>query len=236
MHRGLLGLVSKKRNLLFAPMDINLFANSNEISWFTHLLNIVTTKHNFRNFKDIIGSSNNAIIALLLGLGYTIKEIQQKLNEIPFQQAVSNSGKKIYQPLSIMLDTKTSAINTESISKQFKLSTKDSFLMWAQKQISNKLTNPMATFENLNTEAKKQTCFKNIHLIGLNIETGKLEIFNCKNTPNMPIAIAARICMSCSTIFSIVEIIDSTTREKNVYADGGLVLQHIDFSKYKIAC
>ena len=233
--RELLELVSKKRNMLFSPININFFSNYNDELWFTSSLSMLTGKRNSKNLKDIVGSSANAVIALLFGLGHTTKEIQHKLNDITFYQSLINTGSKNYKPLSITVGAKPSTIKTTLRRKQFKLSATDCFFKWVQEQISNKLVNPMATFEDLNVQGKKQACFKNIHLIGLNIETGKLEIFNCKNTPDMPLAIAVRICMSCSTTFSIVKIIDSTTHTNKVYVDGGLVLQHIDLRKYKIA-
>jgi predicted acylesterase/phospholipase RssA len=227
----LLELGDIENNLFFVPENINY----NEASWFSYLPKLLTKNNNSKDFEDIIGSSANAILTLLLGLGYTTEEIYQKFNDVVFQKILKNTGNKDNKPLSIIMDFKTSPSKTIAHKKQFRLSAKDDFLSWTQAQINNKLNNPMATFENLNAQIKKQANFKNIHLIGLNIETGRLEIFNCKNTPNMPIAVAVRICMSCSTAFPVVEIIDSVTLEKNVYVDGGLILQHIDFSKYKKA-
>ncbi len=228
--RELLALVNKNMDLLFVPIAINLFSNNHDISQFANLLNSATRNSEFRNFKDIIGSSANAIIALLFGLGYNAKEIQHKFNDAAFYQALSNVGNKDYKPLSIVIDTKTSIVKTDPIKKQFKLlSTSDSFIVWIQERIADKLEQPLATFANLREKAQANNSFKDIHLIGLNIETGRLEIFNHKNTPDMPLAIAARICMSCSTAFSVVEIIDSDTCKKCVYADGGIVLQHLNF-------
>ena len=233
--KELLGLISKKRNLLLAPGNVNFHNKSNDIAGLVSSLNTFTSKHNFINFKDIVGSSANAVIALLLGLGYTTKEISYKLNDITFYQSLNNAENKYYQPLSIVVDVETST-KTEHLKKQFKLSAQDSFLIWAQEQIRNKLINPMATFGDLNAQAKKQRGFKDIHLIALNIATEKLEIFNYQNTPDMPLAIAVRICMSFSTAFSIVEIKDLVLGENNSYLDGGIVLQHLNIKKHKMMC
>lgn len=233
-YKETLDFEKNKKNLLIVPGNTNFFRKAKH-EHFVSSLRWLSSKNANKNFKDVVGSSTCAPVALLLSLGYKTKEIQIKLDTTSFRQIVNNIGNKHKQPLSIVIDNGISKDKNSSRKPQFKISIKDSFLEWAKEQISDKLVHPLATFIDLKKSSLVNNSFKNIHLIGLNLETKKLEVFNYKNTPNIPIAIAVRICMSYSTVFSIVEIIDANTHKKSVYVDGGLVLQHIDFSNYKIA-
>lgn len=233
--RNLTRLIGNKRNILLAPKGVNFLNDVWDASYLAKSLEILKDS-SYSAETDVIGSSANAVVALLYGIGYNIREIQAKINELSFYKILRNGVNKCNRPLSIIVDSNTNDDGIEgNLNKQFKMSERDNFVLWVQKQINNKLGDPMATFNDLHLQAKHQARFKNVHLLGLNIETGKFEIFNYKNTPDMPITIAARICMSFLTVFSVVEINDLTLNKKYSYMDGGIALQHVDFAKYKIA-
>ena len=168
---------------------------------------------------DVVGSSANAIVTLLIGLGYTPAEINFKLNILHSNIIFNNKNDKF----------NALKYNTPSLSRQFKFSSKDDFISWSQAQISKKLKNPMATFSDLHRQIKDRANLKNMHFIVLNITTGRLEIFNNKNTPDIPILMAVRICMSTFTEFSSVKINNSLLGTNNIYLDSGVILQHMSF-------
>lgn len=220
------------KNVLFLEPVNDSFPN-NELK-LTYLQNVLRRITCQQKVQHIIGSSASAVIALLLGIGYTAEEIQAKLNSIDFKKFIGNENSI---PLTIVAEDNISNIKGSLKKKQFKCLKGDKFLVWAQQQIMEKLGDPLATFANLNKQTRQRNVFTNIHLVGLNLTTGRLVIFNYKNTPDMPIAIAVRICMSFSMIFPMVEIKDVAMNKKYVYVDGGIILQHFNLiTKIKNGC
>lgn len=226
----------KEENTLFISPEYIEFPYINNVNKLALLKGIVENL-NYKNIKDIVGSSASSIVALQLALGYSVKEIILELKSASFCKLLNNNDdNEPYKPLTIVVESRKKEFKRILKKLEYKTLKKDNFLIWAQKQVTEKLGHSLTTFADLHKKSKINNLLKNIHLVGLNLTTNKLMLLNYKNTPNMPIAMALRICMSFSTTFSIVEIKDLTTNNKCIYADGGIPLRHINFSKYKIAC
>ena len=223
---GFLNNIGKEKALFLEPTCIDF--SKLHTAEFISSLNTIIKNTGFEKIKDIIGSSAGAIIALLLGLGYTFAEIVLKLNDVHFHQLLNNKSNLYRIPLSLIVSNKTQN-NQAILDRQVECLQEDNFLIWATQQIQDKLGSPWATFSDLHKQATQDPSLKDIHLIGLDLNTGKLVLLNYKNTSDLPIAIAVRICMSFSTTFSIVEIKNLSTGEDSAYADGGITLQHINF-------
>lgn len=210
---------NKKTTLLLIPnhFDYNFNNKGNLKELHTTLNNI-----NIDNIQDIISSSLNAIIALLISLGYTTNEILLKVNDINLYHYSNNHQ----APLSITIDHNNNLKNS-SDKQTFTFLNQDQCFLWVQRQIALKLHNPLATFNDLKKQTQTNLTFKNIHLIGLNLTTNKLVILNYQDTPNLPIAIAVRICMSIFTMLSVVTIKNLFSNKTSTYTDGGIVLQHV---------
>jgi predicted acylesterase/phospholipase RssA len=64
--------------------------------------------------------------------------------------------------------------------------------------------------------------FKNLEITGFNMSTQKLEVFNVENTPDMPVALAARISMALPPVFKLVLADPKSEGANKLYGDGGL--------------
>lgn len=212
---------SDQNTLQLIPISVDYFNTYNKQN--IRYLNTLLNNTNIKNIQNIISCSINAIIALLLGLGYTANEIPYKLNDL----GLLKSNNKQLRPLSVIVENEIQSTNHQLSKKEFTCLNEDNFLVWAQKQIVDKLHDPLATFVDLRKQSQANPSFKKIHLIGLNLTTNRLVVLNDKNTPNLPIAIAVRICMSIFTMFSVVEIKDLSSSSTSTYMDGGIVLQHV---------
>lgn len=220
--------VREEKTFFLAPayLDFSNTCNNNCI----RLVNALVGNFNSKKIKDIVGSSTSAVIALLLGLGYTVNELRCKLNNVSLNNLTNN---KYSTPLSIIVEDKQQNLKFGLRKKEFKCIKEDNFLIWAKQQVADRIGQPLATFADLHNQIQTNTSLRDIHLIGLNLTTQNLVLLNYKNTPDMPIAIALRICMSFSTAFSIVEIVDLSTNKTFTYTDGGITLQHIKVKKCK---
>lgn len=206
-HFSYLG-VSEKDNFFLAPTDID-FCNRSH-SNHANLINNLISNFTSPKIKNIIGCSTSVGVALLLSLGYRVDEMQHKFKNISFYTFTKNQ----YPSL-------------PPIPSQLKCLNEEHFFVWAKQQVADKLGHPLATFADLHKQTQASWLLKNIHLIWISLITGKLVFLNHKNTPDMPIAIAARLCMSFSTKFSIVKIEELSTNKKYAYVDGGITLQHM---------
>ncbi len=220
-HSEYLGNSIKQNVISFIPEHIDFSNNSIQ---FISFINKLTENIHLEQATAVVASSASALVALLVALGYTPKEIKFKLKDVCFKRLFNDTNNR---QLTLHVISNYKSV----LCKQFKLLEIDNFIGWLEDQINNKLENHMATFADLNIQSKKQLGFKNIHLIVLNIGTGKLEVFNYRNTPDLPLAIAVRICMSFSTAFSIVEIKNLMNGESKSYMDGGIVLRQLGFRR-----
>ncbi|WP_432404754.1 patatin-like phospholipase family protein [Wukongibacter sp. M2B1] len=159
--------------------------------------------------KDIVrvgGASAGSINALLLGLGYSVKEIgdivKYKLN---FERILDDEW-------GIIRDT-------------YRMITKygwhkgEYFSRWISELIKNKTGKDDINFE----EHEKMQIGPQLHFVGTNLSTGFSNIFSCKNTPKMSISDAVRISMSIPLIFTAVKLGEEDCSSKNVYVDGGVL-------------
>ena len=168
--------------------------------------------------KDMFVTHN--IAAFLLCLGYTVPELVATIDTQNFGKLLTDHTH--YQPFLVTLD--------KQAKYQYSFTNSDPFFNWSRQQITAKFDHEFITFAELHTRAQHSKAIKNINLIVLNITTNKFEIFNYKNTPALPLALAMRICASGLTAFSPVEIIDLQQNTANAYLDSSILLQHLNFS------
>ena len=83
--------------------------------------------------------------------------------------------------------------------------------------IQRKTGNGEITFEELEMMRKEGKTFRELHLIGADVNTGYAIVFNSEKTPKVKIADAARISMSIPLFFAVVR------RNEHIYVDGGLL-------------
>lgn len=103
----------------------------------------------------------------------------------------------------------------------------DKFRAWIEERIYEKTDIINATFSEIHELKKQGRLFKDIYVIGVNINTQRTEIFSYEHTPNMVVADAIRISMSIPLVFKPHQGVVKNQGDKieptgQFYVDGGL--------------
>ncbi len=159
-----------------------------------------------QNIERVAGTSAGAMVAVLIGLGYTADELRDILWSINFKNFLDSSW-------GIVRDTKR-LLNDYGWYKG------EYFRNLMAGYIKEKTGDGEITFKQLETMREKGKPFRDIHLIGADLSTGYSKIFCAKHTPHVKIADAARISMSIPLFFAAVKGVDG---DNHVYVDGGLL-------------
>lgn len=169
-------------------------------------LNVLDEEGILSNIERVAGTSAGAMVATLIGLGYSAQELQDILWSINFQNFLDSSWGVIR--------------NTTRLLEEYGWYKGDFFRNLMADYIKDKTGNSETTFGEFKKMRKDGLPFKDIHLIGTDLSTGYSKVFNSKFTPNVTIADAARISMSIPLFFSAVR---GKNNNDHVYVDGGLL-------------
>jgi len=161
-----------------------------------------------QKIERIGGTSAGAINALLLGLNYTDKDLEDIILNMNFVKMLFGVRECIY----IFLNFK------KRINNEFGFFKGDRFYNWIKDLIKKKTGNPNSIFQEIHD--KKEKCnFKDIYFIGANLSTGFAEIYSHEDTPDMEVAKAVRISMSLPILFTVIR----KDKQDDVCIDGGLI-------------
>ena len=159
-----------------------------------------------QNIERVAGTSAGAMVAVLVGLGYTAKDISDILWDINFQNFMDSSWGYIRDINRLIND--------------YGWYKGDFFRNLMGGFIKDKTGDSETTFGQLEAMRKKGKPFRDIHLIGADLSTGYSKLFNASTTPDVKIADAARISMSIPLFFAAVKGVNG---DDHVYVDGGLL-------------
>ena len=183
------------RNLIFEGGGVKGIA-------YVGALEVLDKEGILQDIKRVAGTSAGAMVAVLVGLGYTAAELRDILWNLNFQNFLDDSWGYIR--------------DTKRFIKDYGWYKGDYFRNLMADYIKQKTGNGEATFKDLQN-AKK---YKDINLIGADLSTGCSKVFNVKNTPDVKVADAARISMSIPLFFAAVK---GANGDNHVYVDGGLL-------------
>ena len=159
-----------------------------------------------QNIERVAGTSAGAMVAVLVGLGYTAKDISDILWNINFQNFMDSSW-------GIIRDI-------DRFINDFGWYKGDYFRDLIGGYIKDKTGSCDTTFGELEAMREKGKPFKELHLIGADLSTGYSRVFNAENTPDVKIAEAARVSMSIPLFFAAVKGVND---DGHIYVDGGLL-------------
>jgi NTE family protein len=154
-----------------------------------------------QNVERVAGTSAGAMMAVLVGLRYSSKEVQEVLWDLNFKGFIDSSWGILR--------------NSHRLFKEYGWCKGDYFRSVMADLIQRKTGNGEITFGEL---ARTQQ-FRDIYLVGADLTTGLSKLFCAQQTPEVKVADAARISMSIPLIFAAIRSED----KKRLYVDGGLL-------------
>lgn len=154
------------------------------------------------NIERVAGTSAGAMIAVLVGLKYTAKEVENILKKLNFKNFMDSSW-------GIVRDTKRLLTDYGWYKGDFFRDVIAGFL-------KEKTGNGEATFRDIADAGK----YREIHLVGADLTTGLSKTFNVFSTPDFKVADAARISMSIPLFFAAKR---GGEDGKHILVDGGLL-------------
>jgi NTE family protein len=179
-------------------------------------LGVLDSKGILKNIKRVGGASAGAIIALLVGLNYSLSELKGILTTLNFKNFLDDSWGIIG--------------DAERIVEEYGLYKGDFFRNWIAEQIKEKVGDGEATFEDI----AKKGIFRDLYFMGVNLSTGFAEVFSYEKTQYVSVADAVRISMSIPLFFKAIRV--PNTKQGNVYVDGGVIdnypIKLFDRAKY----
>ncbi|MHA7581750.1 patatin-like phospholipase family protein [Paenibacillus vandeheii] len=151
------------------------------------------------------GNSAGSIVALLISLNYSSKEIVKKLSELDLKKFADDDWGLIRD-------------STRFFTK-FGWHKGHEMMKWLEEIIKYKTGSKDTTFGEMQT-LKKDKNFKDLYVIGTNVNRRFSRTFSHEKDEAMRIADAIRISMSIPLFFEAVEY------EEEMYVDGGLLLNY----------
>jgi NTE family protein len=181
------------------------------------VFSVLEEKGILQNIEKVGGSSAGSIAGMMVSIGYTASEIDSMMVELRVQKFNDGKGG--------ILGKYRRFKNGFGIYKGI------AFEKWLQQLVAFKTGNPELTFEQLHQMHLISPTFKDFYCTGTNLSKQRLEIFSHTNTPNMPIALAARISGGIPLYFAPVALDNEMKKVKkadtasfvNYYVDGGML-------------
>ena len=164
-------------------------------------LEILEKEGILQNVERVAGTSAGAMMAVLVGLRYSVAEVKESLWNLDFKKFIDSSWGVLR--------------NSHRLFKEYGWCKGDYFRSVMAELIERKTGNGEITFGEL---ARTQQ-FRDIYLVGADLTTGLSKLFCAQQTPEVKVADAARISMSIPLIFAAIRDKD----KKRLYVDGGLL-------------
>lgn len=214
------------------------------------------------DIERVGGTSAGAITALLISLGFSTKEMQTMMSGFDYKKFMDEDSsfhvrdkllKAAAKPPAdssffsscIPACSAASPISPVVTSRLFNglgIFEGKAFLEWTQNCISLSTRDPNLTFGELHKLKLKDPRFKDLYVVGVNLNTSLPEVFSYETHPDVVIAHAIRISMSIPYVFKPHLLFRKTASGEiipdvkgHLYVDGGLVANYpIDiFDKIK---
>jgi len=164
------------------------------------------------SLEKIAGTSAGAIIAGLLALGYTSKEIFDIMAETSFESFKDDD-------FGIVRDI-------HRLINEFGLYKGDAFLKWFQELIERKVGYGDLTFGALHNYSEGLEHYKDLYVVATDLSSGKELVLSHETYPDMQIAHAVRMSMSIPGFFRCVKMDLEGDGKANIIVDGGLTCNY----------
>ncbi len=184
------------------------------------VFSVLEEKNILPQIENVGGSSAGAIAGMMVSIGYSAKEIDSLMIELPIQKF--NDGK-----WGIVGKYKR-------FKNDFGIYKGEAFEKWLQQLVAYKTGNPLLTFDQLHQMHLNNSFYKDFYCTGTNLSKQQLEVFSYFNTPTMPLALAVRISGGVPLYFEPVALDNRLQKIKkndstsfvNYYVDGGMLCNY----------
>lgn len=184
------------------------------------VFSILEKKGVLQQIDKVAGTSAGAIAGLLVSVGYTAKEIDSIMQDLPVQEFNDGRGGLIGK--------------YKRVKHDFGIYEGKKFDRWLQQLVKNKTGKSSLTFAELHQLHLKNNLYKDLYCTGTNLSRQQLEIFSYEHTPQMPIALAVRISGTVPLYFEPVALDNNkqliqkgdTSSYINYYVDGGMLCNY----------
>lgn len=166
-------------------------------------LQVLEAKGILNDVRRVGGASAGAINAVLVGLNYSLTEVESILKALNFKRFMDDSWGVVR--------------DADRLLNQFGWYKGDFFRKWIGDLIGAKTGNPNATFLEI-ASLQEDKGFSDLYFVGTNLSTRFAEVFSCEHTPRMCVADAVRISMSIPLFFAA-----RRSPRGDAYVDGGLL-------------
>ena len=181
---------------------------------------VLEEKGVLQQIEKVGGSSAGSIAGLLVCIGYSASEIDSLMFELPVQKFKDGYGGLVGK--------------YKRLKTGFGIYKGEAFEDWLAQLVANKTGNPSLSFAQLHSLHSKDKVYKDLYCTGTNLSKQQLEIFSYETTPDMSIALAARISGGVPLYFEPVELDNSLRKIKkndtvsfiNYYVDGGMLCNY----------
>lgn len=198
------------RNLVMEGGGIRGFA-------YAGVFSVLEEKGILQQVEKVGGSSAGAIAGMLVSIGYTAAEVDSLMLNLPVQKLNDGNGGIAGKYL--------------RFKKKYGIYKGEAFEKLLQDMVKYKTGNPLLTFKQLHELRQKNTLYKDLYCTGTNLSRQRLEVFSWQTSPDMPIALAARISGGIPLYFEPVALDNNLKKIKrsdstsfiNYYVDGGML-------------
>ena len=187
------------RNLVFEGGGVKGIA-------YVGALEVLDKENILSSIERVAGTSAGAMVAVLVGLGYSANELKDILWNLNFKNFMDSSWGVVR--------------NTKRLLEDYGWYKGDFFRDLMASYIEKKTGNGEATFDDIKKMREAGKPFRDIYLLGADLTTGLSKTFSAKHSPNIKVADAARISMSIPLFFAAVKGINN---DGHTYVDGGLL-------------
>jgi NTE family protein len=232
------------RNLVFQGGSVQGVAYLGALK---ELLSDPKYQFSMENIQRIGGASAGAISGFLIGVGYSVEEVEQLFTDIDFLQFLDGERKDDFLIIKNKLPKVSPAFSFQLFFQQlmhnpmryrkvlYKLQTDtglfsgECFREWVEKKLFEKTGIKHITFAELAQLKQENSNIKDLYFIGTNIATSRSEIFSHEHTPDMIISDAVRISVSLPFLFMSHHFYEKKagkrvlTKEGHFYIDGGVI-------------
>ena len=164
--------------------------------------------------ERVAGTSAGAITATLVALGYTPDEIHSLIMSLDFSKLEDGGLGGIFR-----------------IFRRYGFYKGDFFLNWMRCQVEKKTGNKGTTFRQLEADRMKHKHrgYRELVLFTTDVNTGEIQKLSASTTPDLEVALAARMSMSIPLFFASIEhkaFGEKDDQQRRVFVDGGVLFNY----------